>query len=683
MMNKPEILAPAGSMETLRAALRCGADAVYVGGKYFSARNSAVNFTDDELSEAVKLCHLYSAKIYIAVNTIISDNEAEKFCGYIKFLHSIGIDGCIVQDWGAMCIIRNAVPDSVIHASTQMSVHTAVGAEFLGSLGYSRIVPARECNKKTLEKICALDTETEVFVHGALCMSVSGQCYMSAVIGSRSANRGCCGQACRLPYSSCGNKNFNALSLKDLSLLPKADELEKISVDSLKIEGRMKRPEYVASAVNELKKALNRQTPDMKLLKGIFSRSGFTDGYFTGKRNDMFGQREKEDVISARELIPKIHELYRTERQVHKVNMRCIMKSDKPLEITAECEDIKISVCGDIPDKALKTPTDSELLRKQLSKLGDTVFYMGEFSAETDDGLFVPAGKLNELRRKISEKLSESMIKKNTPVYNVTDYIPVLPEKIFRKSKKLRTFCRNTEQAETAYKYSEYIILDENISLSEPMLNKISYMAEKIILSPPRFVHDEDKVIESLEYIRDKFGINRLFCHTPDSIAIGKKLGFELYGNYTLNIFNSYSAEYMKTLGLKDCVFSFEAKQSQYENLCTTLSTGALVYGKIPLMLTVNCPIKNEVGCKNCTGYIIDRTKRKLPVICHAGYTEILNSDILYLGEMPDNTDFGLVMLSDENASRTENIFESILSGGKPQGNLTRGLYRKGLQEII
>ena len=681
-MSNPEILAPAGSMETLRAALRCGADAVYAGGKYFSARNSAVNFTDEELSDAVRLCHLYSARIYIAVNTIISDSEAEKFCTYIRFLHSIGIDGCIVQDWGAAGLIRNTVPDAVIHASTQMSVHTATGADFLGSLGYARIVPARECNRDTLAKICALDTETEIFVHGALCMSVSGQCYMSAAIGSRSANRGCCGQACRLPYSSCKNKDYCALSLKDLSLIPKVNQLKEIGADSLKIEGRMKRPEYVASAVHELKKSLDGISPDMQTLRGVFSRSGFTDGYFTGEKADMFGRREKEDVVSARELIPKIHELYRNERQVHDIDMHCIMKSGKPVEITARCGDICVSVCADMPDKAQKRPTDFDMLERQLSKFGDTVFRIKNFSADIDEGLFMPAGKLNEIRRNISEKLSEKIIIKNTPIYNVTDYKPTLPEKscVKRDRLPLRTFCRSTEQARAAAEFSEYIILDENISLSEPMMNEIAYLSDKLILSPPRFIHDEERIIGNLEYIIKKYNINRLFCHTPDCIAIGKKLGCELYGSYTLNIFNSYSAQYMKNIGLKDCIFSFEAKKSQYEQLSTGLSSGMLVYGKIPLMLTVNCPIKNETGCKKCKGFITDRTKRNLPVLCHAGYTEILNPDVLYIDrdDIPENIAFGVVMLSDEDARQTGDI----LAGRKPQGNITRGLYRKGLQEV-
>nr|MDE6784461.1 U32 family peptidase [Ruminococcus sp.] len=265
-MKTPEILAPAGSMESLTAALRTGADAIYIGGKRFSARGNAVNFSENELEQAVYQCHIHGAKLYLAVNTVISDSEAEDFCEYIKTASGFGVDAFIVQDWGAVDIIRRAVPDAVLHASTQMSVHTAAGAQMLADMGFSRIVPARELSAETLKKICSGNTETEVFVHGALCMSVSGQCYMSAMLGSRSANRGCCGQACRLPFSASGNKGFSGLSLKDLSLLGCTDRLCEIGVDSLKIEGRMKRPEYVAAAVSELKKALGGGTPDMNML---------------------------------------------------------------------------------------------------------------------------------------------------------------------------------------------------------------------------------------------------------------------------------------------------------------------------------------------------------------------------------------------------------------------------------
>lgn len=679
MTPSPEILAPAGSPETLSAALRSGADAVYVGGKKFSARNSAANFSDEELAEAARLCHSYGAKLYLAVNTVISDAEADEFCNYIKLTASFGVDGYIVQDWGAAEIIRKAVPDAVIHASTQMSVHTAAAARLLKELGWARVVPARELDKSALERICREDIETEVFVHGALCMSVSGQCYMSAMIGSRSANRGCCGQACRLPFSAVGNKSRAALSLKDLSLLKWADELKATGIDSLKIEGRMKRPEYVASAVSELKKALGGENPDMQLLKGIFSRSGFTDGYFTGERAEMFGKREKEDVTAARGLIPKIHELYRSERQVHTIDIHAVARAGAPISVTAVCGDISAEVKGEAPDAAQNRPTDISVFEKQLSKLGDTVFRLGKFTAEIDDGLFVSAGRLNELRRGLTAKLTELMIKRNTPVYTVTDYRPRLPEESVPRRKNsvlpMRTVCRTVGQAIAAAELSQFVIVPDSL-INEELLCSIH--AEKIIVSPPRFITDEDGTAARLRKIKE-LGVTRLFCHTPDSIALGKELGFRLHGSFTLNIYNSYSAEFMKELGLEDVVFSVEARLGELGAVRSDIPVGAVVCGRLPLMLTRNCPIKNEVGCKSCTRQLVDRTGRELTVVCTKDHAEILNSDTLYMLDRTDEiqgADFGVVILSGESSVQTR----SILSGQRPDGKITRGLYYRGIE---
>ncbi|MBR6967195.1 MAG: U32 family peptidase [Ruminococcus sp.] len=676
-MNNTEILAPAGSMETLRAALRAGADAVYIGGKRFSARSSATNFSEEEIAEAAELCHKYGAKLDLAVNTIISDDEAEDFCKYVISAAENGVDAFIVQDWGCAELIRRCVPDAVLHGSTQMSVHTAAGASLLRELGYARVVPARELDRKTLSRICKTGIETEIFVHGALCMSVSGQCYMSAMIGSRSANRGCCGQACRLPFSAVGNKDKAALSLKDLSLLPYARELAEAGVDSFKIEGRMKRPEYVASAVHELKAALDGEAPDMKLLRGVFSRGGFTDGYYTGKRTDMFGVREKDDVISAHELIPKIHELYRFERKACTADFHAVIKAGQPVVITAVCGDISASVQGEIPEKAVSRPTDADSLARQLSKLGDTVFRFGKLTAEIDGGLMVPAGKLNELRRAVTEELTSLIIKKNTPSYTISRDIPKLTDTgraVPSGKPALRTFCRNTEQIMAAGELSEYLIVPEEL-INKELLGTVD--RERIIVSPPRFIADEDRLARRLTELR-AMGLDRLYCHTPDCIAIGRKLGYRLHGSFTLNVFNSYSAEYLRRLGLEDCVFSVEATLPQTDALRTELPMGAVIYGRLPLMLTRNCPVRNEVGCGKCTKKLIDRTGRELPVICSADYAEILNADRLCmtdrLGEI-HNISFGILYLSDENAGETR----SALSCRRPQGNITRGLYYRGI----
>lgn len=676
-MKNPEILAPAGSMEALTAALRTGADAVYIGGKKFSARNNAANFSDDELAEAVRLCHIHNAKLYLAVNTIIADSEAEEFCRYIKYTAEIGVDNYIVQDLGAAYIIHKAVSSAELHGSTQLSVHTVSGVGFLRDIGFERAVPARELSADTLKKICNENIEIEVFVHGALCMSVSGQCYMSAMIGSRSANRGCCGQACRLPFSAVGKHDYAALSLKDLSLLENTGKLKEIGIDSLKIEGRMKRPEYIAAAVTELKKALENKAPDMQLLRGIFSRSGFTDGYFTDKRQEMFGVREKEDVIAAKDIIPKLHELYRSERKVHTVDFHGIIKADTPVCVTAFCGDISAEVFGGIPETAKNAPTTSETLAKQLSKLGDTVFECGRITADIDDGLFVPAGKLNELRRLVVEKLSDKIIQSCTPKHNITAYIPKLSENIpphTSDNLPVRTICRTAEQAVAAAQLSEYVIIPD--SIITPVLSE-HIPKEKIIISPPRFIADEDKTISCLSELKN-LGLNRLLCHTLDSLAIGKKLGFKLHGSFTMNLFNSFSAEYLAELGLEDCIISPEMTLEQLEKLRTRLPLGAVIYGRLPLMLTRNCPIKNEVSCGKCTGSLIDRTSRKLPVACSKDYVEILNSDILYMGSRISelkNISFGIAMLNEENAEEAK----SAVLCRKPDCNITRGLYYRGV----
>lgn len=680
-MKMPEILAPAGSMEALTAALRTGADAVYVGGKKFSARSSAANFSEAELEQAVYQCHIHGAKLYLAVNTVISDSETEEFCEYIKSAAKLGIDAFIVQDLGAAYIIRRAVPDAVLHASTQMSAHTAAGARMLADMGFSRIVPARELPAETLKKICAGNTETEVFVHGALCMSVSGQCYMSAMLGSRSANRGCCGQACRLPFSAAGNKDFSGLSLKDLSLLGCTERICEIGVDSLKIEGRMKRPEYAAAAVSELRKALDGGTPDMDMLRGIFSRSGFTDGYFSDKRDNMFGVREKNDVVAARDIIPKIHELYRHEKSAHTVNFHVELKSGIPLKITAYTGNISAEAEGGVPDTAKNSPTDIESLSRQLSKLGDTVFEFGRLTADIDDGLFVPAGKLNELRRILVSRLEQKIAEKNMPEYTVTGFIPEKNSKCppeYSAKLPVRTFCRTREQAEAAAEFSEYLILP--LELAESGITD-SVPHEKIIIAPPRFIENEEKIISRLSSLRNN-GFSHLLCHTVDSAAVGKNMGYILHGNFTMNVYNSFSAEFLHNTGFADCIISIEMTLEQLGNIRTALPLGAVVYGRLPLMLTRNCPIKNEIGCGKCTGYIADRTARKMPVACSGSYVEILNPDILFMGDRIGeikNTAFGVVLLNDETAEETK----AAVTLRKPSGNITRGLYYRGVLQNL
>lgn len=678
-----EILAPAGGYESLESALRCGANAVYAGGRYFSARGNAKNFSDEELKKACELCHLYGAKFYLAVNTIISDSETEAFCSYIKYTSEIGIDAYIVQDFGCVYLIKKCVPDSIIHASTQMTIHTLKGAEFAGSLGFSRIVPARELSGKEIKEICKSGLETEVFVHGALCMSVSGQCYMSAMIGSRSANRGICGQACRLPFTSCGNKNFCGLSLKDLSVLEHINTLKEYGVDSLKIEGRMKRPEYTASAVNETKKAIEGKKPDMKLLENVFSRSGFTDGYFTGNLNNMFGTRLKDNVTSASDVFPDIRELYRKNPKIYSLKFSIIIKENQNIKITAllynknKSQGISATITGDIPEKALKRPIYSDFIEKQLSKLGDTIFEYAGCETVLGENLMVTASSLNSLRRNIVEKISELIIKNNTPKYQITEYVPKInknnPKSV---TPEIRFQCRNALQAKIAEKYADMLIIP--IDECKKALD-LNISPKKICIAPPRFITNENDIINKLRNLKS-LDINDILCVNPAYIQIGKELGFILHGGFGLNVSNSFSCIQLAESGLSDLTFSFEMKISQLRKINSPVPAGIIAYGRLPLMLTRNCPIKNETGCSKCKKQISDRTGRVFPVICEKGYNEILNSDILCLEKKDfSGFDFILIMLYNENENQIKNIAENI---GHPEfrpESATKGLYYRGI----
>ena len=673
-MSGTEILAPAGSLESLKAAVNCGADAVYIGGKQFSARQNAANFDNAELKQATDLCHLHNIKIYLTVNTIIFDNQVNEFAEFIKNAANAGIDAFIVQDFGAAEIIRNIVPDANIHGSTQMTIHSVKGAQLLKELGFKRVVISRELTEKQIQEICSTGIETEVFVHGALCMCMSGQCYLSSLIGQRSANRGFCAQPCRLPYSVYKNPQFNGLSLKDLSLVNHLQKLSDIGVFSLKIEGRMKRPEYVAAAVCACRQSLNGQTPDMALLRSIFSRSGFTDGYFTGKFSNMFGSREKEDVIAAKDILPDIRKKYSHEKKSGKLDFYAEIKKDNPVKLTVSDDCDSVTVTGEIPETAINKPIDFTYLERQLSKLGGTIYKFGNLSADIDDGLSLSAKTINALRRNAVEALNLKSIKRNTPEY-ICVPLDIDPENKIESLKEIRVRISNQNQLD-AVSEADRIIIPTNVFLNNRYEN-----ISKIIIEPPRFIYNEAEIFGVLKKCKS-LGAEHLMCSNPAYIKIGKELGFKLHGDFGLNTANSYSLNFLKKMNFEDTVLSFEMKLKQISSLRKAISTGIIAYGYLPVMLTKNCPIKNEVGCEKCKKIIFDRTGRANKIVCHGNYTEILNAQALYLADRLEdlkNISFITLYFTDEGPDEIKKIIDEYRFGYSAKDNITRGLYYRGV----
>lgn len=679
--KKPEILAPAGSMEALTAAIRCGANAIYLGGKSFSARQNATNFDDEELKLACEIAHKSGVKIYQTINTLVFDQQLSELKKSIKTSAELGIDALILQDLGIMDIVKNTCPDMPVHASTQMTIHTKQGALLAKELGFSRVITAREMSKEQLEKIAESGIEIEAFVHGAHCMSVSGQCYMSAMIGSRSANRGLCAQACRLPFSAISGEKRCDLSLKDMSLINYINEMSDIGVSSFKIEGRMKRPEYVAAAVTACRAIVDGGEPDLDSLRAVFSRSGFTDGYYKNSLGqEMFGIRQKEDVVSAEDVLPELYNLYRKERKVTDINFELTLKKDTLSALTAtDSEGNCVTVHGDIPQNAINRPSDMEQAEKQLSKLGDTIYNFAGVTGHIDDGIILPASGFNNLRRMACEELDAKRITANTIIKAFKDYTLSLPKREETSKRTIRLDVTSAEQLKLVNMLEAEFA---TIPLSE--IKKLENYAfkDKIILSLTRYSKDEDSIIEQLNDAKGK-GFSNIECQNFSHIKIGRDLKMNMFGGFGLNIANSYALKSLAEYGLKDCITSFELKLSQIERLGEFIPYGIVAYGKLPVMLTVNCPIKQAVGCAKCEKKLTDRTNRTFDVKCGSDAVEILNSDTLYMADRLSEikgASFITLKFYDETSKEVSEVIEKYKNQAPaPKYGFTRGLYYRGI----
>ena len=676
-----EILSPAGNWEMLRASVRSGADAVYLGAKDFSARRNAENFDTTELLEVVKYCHIRGVRVYLTLNILIKDEEMADAFNLAKTAYNSGIDGIIIADLGLARILHEKIPQLPLHASTQMTVHSPSALNFLKELGFCQVVAAREMSKAELALLCEkarqLDMTVEVFVHGALCMCMSGQCLLSAFLGSRSGNRGLCAGPCRLPFKVKNGTGYD-LSLKDLSLLKYLNELYEIGVRSFKIEGRMKRPEYAAAATAACRQAITKGFANDNLtqtLKDVFSRSGFTDGYYTqslGK--NMFGIRTKEDVISAEKAFPRLHEIYRAERKSVPLKVDVTILKNSPVCITLYDGKNQVTIKTDPPKQAKTRALTKEDVIKNIDKFGATPYYTENISIDLDEGLFVAAGELNALRRQACEELdqkrSEIIYDKSQAVYSPKNITAPVREKV----KLYARFSFINQIPDDISALDGIIIpLEENPPVIEENILKI--------VDIPRGIHSEKLIADRLELFKN-FGFTTALCGNLAAVIIAKEKGFKIMADAFLNISNTECLETLKLKGVQSALVSNELTYDQIKNMGKSIPLGLVSYGNIPLMLFRNCPIKNGIDCAECDkkGVIVDRKGVEFPVSCRMGYSELFNSVPLWLGDKIKelDIDFSLLYFTREDKSRAETVINAFKNFKEPDTKYTRGLFFRG-----
>lgn len=699
-----ELLSPAGGWEAMTAAVQNGADAVYMGFGGLNARRSARNFTDEEFREAVAYCHLRGVKVYLTLNTLVTDRELPAAAEALKKASDMGVDAILIQDWGIWRLAREIAPDVPLHASTQMSLHTLGGACRAAELGLDRVVLARELSRRDIHTITrGCPAEIEVFGHGALCMCYSGQCEMSAVIGGRSGNRGACAQPCRLPYGvnekAAGG---HPLSLKDANLADYVQELEQMGVACLKLEGRMKRPEYVAVITGIYRHLLDENRgpsrEESRQLEAAFSRSGFTDGYYKGRTGpEMFGTRP-ENAPEPKELFARAKAGYSREdsRRVP-VDMVCTLRAGEPVSLTASAGGHTVRAEGPTPEEARNRALTAAELQSRLEKTGGTVFRPRETRVELGEGLMLPASAVNALRRQALEGLEAALAqppvrRTGTPSPLPQDQpgpdAPVLTCSIMRPEQLTEPLA----QCETVYVPAELL---EKIDLDR--WAEMTHICAVL----PRIFRTEDQAALRALLQRHRQQLSAVAIGNLGHLPIAEGLGLPLWGDLGLNLFNSESLLFWKELGLESAAVSMELRWQQIRDLRKVLPCEAVVYGRLPLMIMENCVIRNQLGCRDAgrdyadrspacrcgqENVLVDRTGAQFPLVGQWGHRcEIENSKVLFLADKPEWRQLGLTRArlrftteSPEECVRVLQAYQGR-SDYRPD-QLTRGLFYRGVE---
>lgn len=691
-----ELLSPAGSPEAVIAAVQSGADAVYLGMGDFNARRGAKNFTDEEFEKAVRYCRIRGCKVYVTLNTLVNDREIEQAVRSAGLASDLGADGLIMQDVGLIRAVHAALPDMPIHASTQMSIHNLAGVECAAEMGITRAVLARELNIDEIRFITKnASIETEVFCHGALCFCHSGQCYMSSLIGRRSGNRGMCAQPCRMQYSLGGRMDDYPLSLKDNCLVAQLSELQEAGVACVKIEGRMKRPEYTAIVTGIYAKALkeHRQPSheEMELLEKAFSRSGFTQGYYNGDKKDMFGIRGDSDPDTER-IFAEARKKY-ADGEVRRVPVHFYTVAEKGEHIKAIAFDNdgnRAVAYGPVPERARAQGLSAAYLEEQMFKTGGTPFNCVENKAMADPGLFLPASAINELRRKLVSELTES---RATPPKRRRERIPLMPENVQPIKDPVKIFqVRTAEQLtpELAALKPDYIYVPVMVMAeSFELVKQFTDLGAVPVAVLPRVITDDQArdVYAALEKVFD-FGVNEALVGNLGHMFMARGAGMKMRGDFGLNAFNSHTLGVLRDSGFLSATASFELRIAQIKSMSKPLDTELIVYGRLPLMVSDQCIMRESAGRCTCQtpGQLTDRMGSIFPVVKEFGCRNVIyNAHKLYLADKKEDLYssglWGLRMLfSTESARECAEVAKCYMGLSDYRPNvLTRGLYYRGV----
>ena len=691
-----ELLAPAGSMEALHAAVQNGADAVYLGCGMFNARQSAKNFTPETLGEAVKYCHVRGVAVHLTLNTLVSDREMKELCDLIRHAAIAGVDAFIVQDLGVIQLCRQMAPHVPIHGSTQMTIHSIAGVQLCAAWGMSRVVLSRELSREEIAKICAESPiEIEVFAHGALCMCYSGQCYMSAVIGGRSGNRGRCAQPCRQSYGYGRWENKYPLSLKDNCLVQYMAEMEALGVTSVKLEGRMKRPEYVATVTSVYRRAIDEGRANevmMEQLRLAFNRQGFTDGYYKGQTGpEMFGIREEEKPNN--KWLQDVRLGYEgVENPLVDIKFRAVVsQAGSSLTVADESENT-CHVQGMMPEIARNVPLDSAALAQRLAKTGGTPYRCVEVRTQVEPGLTLSAAAINSMRREALNQLTAIRARRGqVQTFRPRKFsevpgpkgMPGLSIQITAKEQLTQKLLK----LETVMLYVPVHILEADPALTEKLLRR-----GKLAAVLPRIVHDSElpKLKATLQKLME-LGLTDVLVGNLGLLIPMRELGLNIRGDFGLNIYNSGAVDMTRMLEFASTTLSFEMTMPQIRDVTKSTPCELLIYGRLPLMITENCLFFNraqECICHRGPMKLVDKTGAEFPVIREGNTCRslVLNGKKLsWLDRQDDLQRLGLwatrLYFTTESPVEVDRVLSSYVHADPfDPGAFTRGLYLRGVE---